>query len=456
MPQQGFKKKELTWQQRKQLYHQLEMVLAGGVLPRGSFTRLQRDFGVGALTLSRTWRQLRAERVGPFLDAQPNNGVFPNGDRAVVLPDHLFFTNKGDNGMNRLVYDREELQRAIKLVPFNKRQTYKAAAHELGIPVTTMRRLTKEGVFRNHTSAVKPTLKEHHKMARLLYALDHIDPATINSRHGMKFKEELDVVYVDEKWFYKTKESRRYILAPDEEPPKRTTSHKGYVDKVMFLCAQARPRRLANGTWWDGKIAMLPIGEITTAERTSEYRAAGADVWKSCSVTMDVYRRMMLEVCVLILEKWPNSDWNKRVKIRIQQDNAPSHMSNEDPGWMNGLIALGLDDKIDLFTQSAQSPDTNILDLGLFRAIEALYNREVPKTYLDIIECVQRAYREYPANKINRIWLSHQGNMNLIIETLGCNQFDPPHMGKDKLEREGRLPRVVGVTEDARRHLVVD
>jgi hypothetical protein len=259
----------------------------------------------------------------------------------------------------------------------------------------------------------------------------------------------MDTVMVDEKWFNLTKDGFSYIGAPGEKKPHRTTRHKGYIGKIMFLCAQARPRRLANGTWWDGKLAMIPIGEESLAERTSTRRAAGTPVWKNIQVKKDVYRRLMLEVVVEIIERWPSSDWNIRDKIRIQQDGAPSHFSPDDQGWLNGLLALGVAHKIEVFNQSAQSPDTNICDLGLFRAIDAAYKREVPRNNFDIIECVQRTYRNYPLKEINHMWLSHQCCMNMIIDSHGDNDWPLPHMEKEKLEREGRLPLVLPVTVEA-------
>ena len=51
---------------------------------------------------------------------------------------------------------------------------------------------------------------------------------------------------------------------------------------------------------------------------------------------------------------------------------------------------MGLTDKILVITQVPNSPDTNLMDLGLFRAIEAVYNRESPRNYEEIIECFHR------------------------------------------------------------------
>ena len=66
---------------------------------------------------------------------------------------------------------------------------------------------------------------------------------------------------------------------------------------------------------------------------------------------------------------------------------------------------------------------------------------------------VYQTYQSYPANRINRIWLTLQGCMNEIIKSNGGNQYKLPHINKEKLEREGRLPRVLDLTEEARAFL---
>ena len=120
---------------------------------------------------------------------------------------------------------------------------------------------------------------------------------------------------------------------------------------------------------------------------------------------------------------------------------------------MEGLEQLGVADKIELFQQPSQSPDLNICDLGLFNAIQSVYQKEAPRDSFDIIDCVQKAYDEYPVNKINRLWLSHQSVMNQIFETNGNNDFEAEHMNKERLERLGQLPVVLDVVPDGRLHL---
>jgi hypothetical protein len=68
---------------------------------------------------------------------------------------------------------------------------------------------------------------------------------------------------------------------------------------------------------------------------------------------------------------------------------------------------------------------------------------------MEIIECVLRTWDEYTWEKIERIWVTLQSIYNMIIEYYGCNQFKIPHLNKDRMEREGTLPRELSLSEDA-------
>jgi len=109
---------------------------------------------------------------------------------------------------------------------------------------------------------------------------------------------------------------------------------------------------------------------------------------------------------------------------------------------------MGFGESIVLYNQPSQSPDTNLLDLGFFNAIQSAYYRKSPRTHRDLLRCVQEAHDEFDSNKINRMWLTLMSCYNEIIEIHGDNNYKIPHMSKAKLEREGTLPEVLPVTPD--------
>ena len=144
--------------------------------------------------------------------------------------------------------------------------------------------------------------------ARIYYVLSKINRATINSRHGMTYHDDMDEINIDEKWFQVYKDGQTFYLAPGEAPPERRCKHKSYQDKVMFLSAVARPR-LIDGVMWDGKLGIFPVGEYEPAKKNSSRRPAGTMEWKNKTMDAARYRMMMLDdVIPAILDKWPLQD----------------------------------------------------------------------------------------------------------------------------------------------------
>jgi len=168
------------------------------------------------------------------------------------------------------------------------------------------------------------------------------------------------------------------------------------------------------------------------------------------------YRQMMID-CVIpgILEKWPVGELSQPgYKIWIQQDGAKAHAGESDELLQAALRELEVNQvirpgKIGFYTQPSNSPDVNILDLGLFAALQDAYYRNSPKNSIDIINMVTNTYNEYPANKINRLWITLQSIYNCIIEHQGDNNYNIPHLGKEKLERQGLLPDCLELTHEA-------
>ena len=121
----------------------------------------------------------------------------------------------------------------------------------------------------------------------------------------------------------------------------------------------------------------------------------------------------------------------------------------DDKEWLKALEELAPGNKISLFNQPAQSPDTNINDLAFFRSIQSLYYEAAPDSEFALIRAVLDAYDNYPSSKLNRMWVTYQSCLNEIIDCHGDNNYKIPHMNKEKMEREGRLPSVLPVTESA-------
>ena len=89
-------------------------------------------------------------------------------------------------------------------------------------------------------------------------------------------------------------------------------------------------------------------------------------------MTKEVYRDLLITKLIpAIMERWPVSDRNSR-KIFIQQDGVKNHIHEDDKLFNAALEENGVN--AELYTQLANLPDVNLLDLGFFRAIHTLAN----------------------------------------------------------------------------------
>ena len=416
----------------------------------GTLSKLAKLFAVDRSTMSRLWRGILARMADDNITLEE------------LGHDISKIANKVENRGRTPKYDRKQIQQALQNIPLKARRNYRTLSVSLGIPTTTLHQIvTKENVIRRHSSALIPALDEQKKVSRLLYCIEQVYPVPDAATGKYYYKTLYGRVDVDEKWFRLTEDQENYFLVrgneeegdSNEEIPVRRTRNKNYVTKVLFLCAQAHPcwDPHRNG-WWDGKLGMWPIGSYKLVQRGA---STGQLRWKDKTITQDVYRELLLEkVVVAIEQKWPRNEWNNpQVVIRIQQDGPNSHIKPDDADWILGLQQKGLENKLLLYTQPANSPDLNINDLGFFRALQSHYQQFSPTTAEEIINYVRQTYEEYPRERINHVWLTLMEVMNEIIEHHGDNDYKMPHIGKLALERRNELPVVLPVTEDALIHL---
>ena len=192
-----------------------------------------------------------------------------------------------------------------------------------------------------------------------------------------KYQDMHDCIHLDEKCFFLTREKEWYLLLSDKKNPKHCIKHKSHITKVMFPCAVARPHfNPSVNSWWDRKLGIWPIGDWEPPKQKSKNRPKGTLVWKNTTVTKEVYRELLISKLVLaILENWPRRDRMSRT-IFIQQDSAKNHIHEDDEEFNNTLMQQDINAK--LYMQTPNSPVINLLDLGLFRAIQS-FNDALPR-----------------------------------------------------------------------------
>ena len=242
------------------------------VLPWGSFTIVADEIGVARSTISRLWRQACGAR-----------------EQSLIIT--LEIASRNNSHAKSLKYSHAEFRQGLKEIPRRRHKTYRSTARAMGVSLNTVQQmLLKKDVCRVHTFSLKPMLTEENKMSRMELALSFVD-----KNNTSKFDNMEDLIHVDEKGFYLTKDGQRFIIVADEEEPYRHVQHKSFLTKIMFLCAVARPRYDTNkNAWFDGKIGIWPIGKWEPAKRKSKKRAKGTPVWKNQLINRDVYREYLI------------------------------------------------------------------------------------------------------------------------------------------------------------------
>jgi transposase len=356
------------------------------------------------------------------------------------------------------IYSKKEVAEAVESLSYGQRQSIRGIAKELGISKSTIGRMIKEkdndgkDVICRHSNSLLPLLLPEHKVARTLYAYSKLSRET-----GLYYAYDQDV-HVDEKWFFITQHSYKCYVSANERDsnnlPVRRVSHKAHIDKVMFLCATARPRFDDNGQCtFDGKIGIWPIVEQVPARRASRARPAGTLVTKTLNVNKDLYRRYLLEKVIPAIKlKFPRG--NKTVTI--QQDGAKSHIAENDREFLEALDRIKGTWNISLLTQPARSPDLNHLDLSFFRSLQTeQWKREQAANVDGLIAQVQQAYNDFDPRKIEKGYVTLQAVLDEVILANGDNDYKKPHIKKDAYLREnGQLQWQLRASDNALESLI--
>ena len=271
--------RELTDVQRNAILQALLQRSENRILKHGAVKDIAQQFDVGRNTVGRIWK-----RGIESLD-KGNNAMDAS-------------SRKKSCGRKKKSYSLDQ----YTTIPLNQRGTVRSAAAAAGIPKSTFHGIIKSGAIRAHSNAVKPYLTPENMDSRVEFCKRHID------MDRAQFHDMMDVIHVDEKWFYMTQNSRKYYILEGEKEPHRTTKSKRFSTKVMFLAAVARPRWDAHrNQQFNGKLGIWPFITTEAAKRSSRNRSAGTLVTKSMTSVTNVECREFLLTKLLsaIEEKWP-------------------------------------------------------------------------------------------------------------------------------------------------------
>ncbi|XP_042059450.1 uncharacterized protein LOC121803941 [Salvia splendens] len=241
-------------------------------------------------------------------------------------------------------------------------------------------------------------------------------------------------IHIDEKWFYMTKGTQRFYLAPGEQEPHRTCKNKKFISKIMFMCAVCRPLFGVHGeVLFDGKIGIFPFTKQVAAKRSSKNKQEGTMETKPIeSITTDVVRECLInKILPAIIAKWP--DGATKV-LKIQQDNARPHIKDNDPAFREAAQQSGF--SISIVQQPPNSPDTNVNDLGWFRAIQSLQTQTACNNVDDLVNAVEKSFHELQPETLDNVFLSLQGLVHGNYESPGSEQIQAAPHGESTFKED--------------------
>ncbi|XP_057526547.1 uncharacterized protein LOC130805777 [Amaranthus tricolor] len=238
--------KNLSTQQRTRKMQKLLSALNKKGKPMlGTINALATEFQVCRKTITRLWSEVKKQITN-------NNTVINLNNKRVDR-----------ETTNKIKFDEEK----FKAIKYELKGTRHLVAKQMEVSQTTVCRWKKNKVIRKHTNSIKPTLNENNKLHRLSFALSKCEYDEKND--AFKFKPYTNVVHIDEKNFYLTRETQTYYLAPGEVEPHKECQSKRFIPKIMFMCAVAKPIFTTNGdVFFDGKIGIWPFITQEPAKRT--------------------------------------------------------------------------------------------------------------------------------------------------------------------------------------------
>jgi hypothetical protein len=392
-----------------------------GKLKNGEKQKLMTKYGKTKKQVSRiVMLVLRADNAGISLDLSDHRALNPG------RPNEL--TPEIETAMKMI--NRKNLQKRINTT----RRMMMVALDKLGYKLSlgTVHSYIDLAKGKITAWSVKPLLKQVHQDRRLGYIDQQVVP-------GQRVFRSVDNdVHVDEKWFFLIFEKGVLLLFGEDELPATYAQHKNRILKVMFLCAVGKPQLRPDGTRFNGLITCIPFTEVVPAKRNSVNRPKGTLEENPVSVTADVYRAALRQVLSLIRRRlW----WKKGEKIMIRQDGAKPHTGGGNVEYFGAQGQMyGWNIVVD--TQSAQSPDFNLLDIAVFRSMQSRSEeyRTESNSVSDLVARVKKTFETYPWQTLDICWAVLHEHYRLIRMEEGGNKICNPHSGIRRRVSKGLDP----------------
>lgn len=325
-------------------------------------------------------------------------------------------TRDGVGGAPEKITEEEEVLLTNTLETHAYELTYRQLQTLTGIAKTSIWRFVKEHEgWREVRKGTRPKLSEKNKEAREEWANAHLDD---------DWELQIDV---DEKLFYAWSSAGTLKLPPDVEKPKTELMSKRFIPKVMMLAAVGKPSARHG---WNGKLGIWEVGVKREARRGDSRTGLrrGDQIFEPGTLDHEGWVAMLIDnVFPAIREQLPRAK-----VVRLQFDNAGPHKTRSgiDPRLV-AVMQAGRP-RIEFVPQVAQSPCTNLCDLGFFRSLDSRLPKLRSFSLLEFIEQIKEAYAEYPHAKLSDLAAMKSRVVQCIAENAGGNDFKLPHRKNDE------------------------
>ncbi|CAM9288962.1 unnamed protein product [Discosporangium mesarthrocarpum] len=190
------------------------------------------------------------------------------------------------------------------------------------------------------------------------------------------------------------KDGTRVYLHPAENKPRKTArpQNKRFITMYMLLVAVARPRKIFNRVWIDGKVSIWPT---VNALLKRDSKTARREVHETSHVNGERHNKLMIEVTPPIKARRPIPPGQK---VFVPQDSAKSQTGR---GVME--VIQGVAGDITLKTHPANSPDLDFNDVG-FHSIHQLKEDVGVTNGAVLVEATMEAFNVYPWETLGRVY----------------------------------------------------
>ena len=186
-------------------------------------------------------------------------------------------------------------------------------------------------------------------------------------RAGRNWFGDKRVVYcdLDESYFHCVTGAMIRVHVDDATPIRHVRNHL-HPPKVMVVVLVCAPNEKLGRS---GKVGMWRVAEDTISKRSSSIRDANVIYKKDITMDSDVYFDLWNReggIAAAIRTAFPDAK-----TVYVQHDNAPAHVGKDVVNRiLDEVNKNNVNPTIIIESQPANSPDTNVCDLGLFRSMK--------------------------------------------------------------------------------------